>query len=127
MYDLFISNKFQSQVNLFIEIFSLIAIASVLIWIINILIIKRKDVNDLSLNTRVNLNFLWSINILMVLFIIYIVTIYILNGAYSFHWNNLDFSITGTYLNMLPQITLFTFLIVMFIIGHSKILKNLKN
>ena len=92
MYDIFISTEFLSVLDLVIETLGIISVSVIMIWLFLLVSFDKNKKSKLSINERLKLNYLLSLGLLCVLFCIYIVILYIYNGAYSFNWMefNLD-------------------------------------
>lgn len=127
MYDLFINNNYLSSIDLIIEAAALLIFGILLFWLLIVIFTKRKVKNGMSLQMRTNINLLWALVIMLLLLTIYMVVIYIENGAYSFHWADFSFNNSNTYFRLLPQLLLFIGIIITYIVGFSlsnKIIKK---
>jgi hypothetical protein len=126
MYDIFISTEFKSVLDLILETLGLIAISTVIIWLILLLGFNKKKKSKLSIKVRLKLNYLLALGILSVLFSIYFTVLYWFNGTHCFTWLEFPWDTTNLYLRILPQIILFFTIIIVFFYNYSKMTKLLK-
>lgn len=126
MYDIFISTEFLSIFYLIVETLGLIAISAMIIWLFLLLGYNKKKKSKLSIKLRLKLNYLFGLGLLSVLFSIYIIVLYWLNGTYSFNWLEFPWDTSNLYLRLLPQIILFISIIGVFYYNYSKMTKLLK-
>lgn len=126
MYDIFISTEFLSMFYLIVETLGLIAISAMIIWLFLLLGYNKKKKSRLSIKLRLKLNYLFGLGLLSVLFSIYIIVLYWLNGTYSFNWLEFPWDTSNLYLRLLPQIILFISIIGVFYYNYSKMTKLLK-
>lgn len=126
MYDLFISNKYISSLDLLLETTGLIVIFGLLFWLINLFMFGRKKESELSIKVRLRLNYLLSFGILLLIFSIYVSSIYYFNGTHSFEWSTFHWNVSNIYFRTLPQIIIFVSIIVAFFREHTNLSKLLK-
>jgi hypothetical protein len=126
MYDIFISTEFFRVFDLILETIGLLIIAALIIWLFLLLGFNKKKKSKLSIKIRLKLNYLLGLGILSVLFSIYIIVLYWINGTHSFNWAEFPWDTSNLYLRLLPQIILFVAIIWAFFYNYSKLSKLLK-
>jgi hypothetical protein len=126
MYEIFISTEFLSLLDLVVETLGIFAVSALLIWLFLLVGFDKNKKSKLSINERLKLNYLLSLGLLCVLFSIYIVILYIYNGAHSFNWKEFNLDTDNLYLRLFPQISLFISIVGVFSFNYSKLKTNLK-
>jgi multisubunit Na+/H+ antiporter MnhB subunit len=121
MHDIFLSTEFLSYRDLLLETLGLICVSFFSLWLMNLIGFNRKKKSDFSLNIRLKLNYLMSLGVLAIILSIYLAVLYFLNGNHSFKWLEFEWNTTNIYLRLLPQITIFMGIILLFTRTYSKL------
>ncbi len=126
MYEIFISTKFLTTVDLIIETLGLFAVSALFIWVFLLVSFDKSKQSKLSISERLKLNYLLSLGLLSVFFSIYIAILYVYNGTHSFNWLQFPTDANNLYLRLFPQILLFISIVVIFSFNYSKLTTVLK-
>ena len=126
MHDIFLTTEFLSYRDLILETLGLIGTSFFLLWLMNLIIFNRKKKSDISISIRLKLNYLSSLGVLSVLLSIYLSILYKIDCNHSFNWLEFKLNTENIYLRLLPQITVFIGIILLFFKEHSTLTKLLK-